>query len=97
MYFRSAKLLASAKDQACTYCGDRNGTTVSCHSNRAAQGKGLGIKAPDYYVAWLCQHCHDLYDGRIGRLTREECDKLWMRAHMRTVEQWFAQDIIAVR
>lgn len=96
MSYRSPKLLKSAQGQACQYCESR-GTTVSCHANRVALGKGTGIKAPDFYVAWLCQDCHSLYDGRTGRLTKAECDELWTRAYLRTVREWFEQGIVVVK
>ena len=97
MNFRSPKLLKSAQGQRCLYCDRYSDTVVSCHSNRAAQGKWLSIKAHDFYVAWLCGDCHNLYDGRTGRLTREEQDELWTRAYLRTVEQWFLQGIVVVK
>jgi hypothetical protein len=96
MQYRSPKLLKSAQGQRCQYC-DSLGTTVSCHANRVALGKGTGIKAPDFYVAWLCQECHSLYDGRTGRLTKDECDELWTRAYLRTVREWFLQGIVGVQ
>lgn len=95
MSFRSKKLLASAEGQACTICGSV-GTTVAAHANSVALGKGTGIKCPDMYTAHLCQHHHDLYDGRIGRLTKEEKEALWMTAFLRTVKRWFDQGIVGV-
>lgn len=50
MSFRSKKLLDSARDQPCVLCGSK-GTTVAAHANSVALGKGVGIKAPDYYTA----------------------------------------------
>ena len=67
------------------------------HPFVVALGKGTGIKAPDFYIAWLCQECHSLYDGRTGRLTKDECDELWTRAYLRTVREWFEQGIVVVK
>lgn len=95
--FRSRTLLESAKDLPCLVCGDASGTTVSAHVNSVALGKGIGIKAPDYYTAHLCQDCHDLYDGRKGHLTKEERDALWFRAFVGTVARWFNLGFVVVK
>lgn len=96
MSYLSKKLLASAEGQACTICGSV-GTTVACHANSVALGKGTGIKVPDYYTAHLCQVCHDLYDGRRGNLTKAEKEDMWQLAFIRTVKRWFDQGIVEVK
>jgi hypothetical protein len=96
MSFRSPKLLTSAKDQACQLCASL-GTTIAAHANSVALGKGTGIKAPDYYIAYVCHRCHDLIDGRAGGLTKEERQELWTTAFIRTVKQWFDQGIVTVK
>lgn len=63
---------ASAKDQDCTIrlpgiCNQNPQTTVLCHSNQLADGKGMGIKAPDTCAAYGCSACHDVVDGRAPR------------------------------
>lgn len=93
MSYRSDALLRSAEGQACTICGVV-GTTVAAHANSVALGKGMGIKAPDCFTAHLCQVCHDLYDGRRGKLTKQEKEDLWMTAFLRTVKRWFDQGIV---
>lgn len=57
--FRSPKLLSLARDQACVNCGNQDGTVVSAHSNN---GKGMGIKASDATLMFLCHACHTEYD-----------------------------------
>lgn len=54
--FRNAKILAAARDvPRCTGCGKHNeGDVVAAHSNQQRDGKGTGIKAHDYRVAYLC-------------------------------------------
>lgn len=94
--FRSRALLDAANDQPCVLCHER-GTTVAAHVNSVAFGKGLGVKAPDFFTAWVCQRHHDLIDGRIPGLTAEQRMDLWRTAFMRTVEQWFLQGIVVVR
>ena len=96
MSFRSQKLLASADGRPCVICG-ATGSTVAAHVNSVALGKGMGIKAPDYYHARLCQACHDSYDGRRGTLTKREKEDLWMTAFLRTVKQWFDEQIVVVK
>lgn len=95
MPFRSKKLLASAEGQPCAYCGSI-GTTVSAHSNSVALGKGMGIKCPDFYCAFLCVTCHSNYDGRSGHLSRAEKYEMWTTAYLRTVGQWFTQGFVKV-
>jgi len=96
MSFRSKKLLDAAEGQPCVLCGSV-GTTVSAHVNSVALGKGTGIKAPDYYAVHLCQVCHDLYDGRRGKLTKKEKEDLWTTAFIRTVARWFTSGLIQVK
>jgi hypothetical protein len=62
----------SAKGEACTLmipgvCSGDTSTTVLCHSNRLADGKGLGLKAPDTEACYGCSACHDVLDGRRPR------------------------------
>lgn len=95
MSFRSRKLLRAANDRPCVLCQGR-GTTIAAHSMRIEHGHGTGIKAPDYYVAFVCQTCHDLMDGRTGRLTKDEKSELWLRAFVRTVAVWFDEGLVTV-
>lgn len=64
MNWRSKKLTQSAKHESCVSCGADDGTIVWAHSNQQTHGKGMGIKAHDLFGAYLCQRCHDAYDGR---------------------------------
>lgn len=58
---------ASARGEACTLrfpcCSFDPATTVWCHSNRAEDGKGMGIKARDEEGAYGCHACHSWLDG----------------------------------
>lgn len=93
MTYRSNKLLKFARDRACTLCGSY-GTTVAAHSNALEHGRGIGHKAPDYMVAYVCQSCHDEIDGRKGGLSKEEKRDRWMRAWVKTVAVWFNEGIV---
>lgn len=74
---RSKKIRDAARDQDCTLrlpgCRQDTSTTVLCHSNRGADGKGMAQKADDDKGAFGCAQCHDLLDGRarLPHLTRE--------------------------
>lgn len=62
----------AARGQDCTLrlpgvCNFDPDTTVLCHSNYLADGKGMGLKAPDTAAAFGCSACHDLLDGRRPR------------------------------
>lgn len=48
-------------------CNFDPATTVLCHSNFLADGKGMGLKAPDNKAAFGCSACHDVLDGRRPR------------------------------
>lgn len=60
----------SARDEECTIrlpmgvCNYDTATTVLCHSNELADGKGMGLKAPDTEAAYGCSACHDIVDRR---------------------------------
>lgn len=88
--YRNNKLLEKAEDaDVCMGCGNTNdGTVVAAHSNQLRDGKGRGIKAHDFRVAYLCHRCHyDLDQGR--NLTKEERVQIFDEAHRRTVGWWF--------
>jgi hypothetical protein len=63
--YRNKKILSHAKGQSCTCCGTDDGTVVAAHSNLGADGKGVGLKAADCFVAYLCFRCHTAYDHKI--------------------------------
>ena len=69
---KTTKIRQSARDEECTLrfpgvCNFRTDTTVLCHSNRLADGKGMGLKASDLNAAFGCSACHDCLDGRAPR------------------------------
>ena len=80
---RNKKILSAARDCSCQWCGRMDGTTVAAHSNQLRHGKGMGIKASDQYVAFLCFSCHhELDQGR--SLSKEQRQLLWQSAHEKT-------------
>lgn len=82
----------SAENEECTIrlplvCNYDTATTVLCHSNELADGKGMGKKAPDEKAAYGCSACHDVVDGRAPRpegLTKELVDALFKEAIAQT-------------
>lgn len=92
-YVRSQKARDAARGQDCTlrlpfHCNGDPSTTVLCHSNRGADGKGMGIKASDDRAAFGCSSCHDALDGRAplrGGLTRAMVEEEFDRAVAETV------------
>lgn len=61
--YRNKKLTQSAKHESCVSCG--NPHSCWAHSNQLRHGKGTGTKAHDLFGAYLCQRCHDWFDGRV--------------------------------
>ena len=70
----------SARGEACTLrflgiCNCNPETTAWCHSNRLADGKGIGLKAPDHEGCYGCSDCHAWLDGGYaGKAPRETVD-----------------------
>lgn len=88
MIFRSKKLLELAREAPCCMsCGRSNdGSVVAAHSNEQAAGKGMGIKAADFAVAYVCGSCHAEIDGRSGGHDREYRQSMWRRAFYKTLD-----------
>lgn len=69
---KTTPIRRAARGQGCTLrlpgvCNFDPDTTVLCHSNFLADGKGMGLKAPDTAAAFGCAACHDVLDGRRPR------------------------------
>ena len=86
----SKKLLKAARDLPCMECGKQDGTVVAAHRN---ESKGMGMKNPDWQVAYLCCECHyELDNGKT--MTREERRAMWNRAYVKTVDYWFRNGLV---
>lgn len=93
---RVDRLRTSAKLYPCVLCGKDKQFTVSAHGNEV-QTKGIGKKAPGYLIAYVCGDpggCHDLIDGRAGKLPKAKKRAMWREAHSRTVELWFRDGLV---
>ena len=65
--YRNQSLLDLAEGEECLlrvprYCQGGTDTTVACHSNLLRDGKGKGIKAHDWCIAFGCGPCHWFID-----------------------------------
>jgi len=100
---KSTPARRAARDRDCTLmllgvCNRDPSTTVLCHSNRLADGKGMGLKAPDSAACFGCSDCHDVLDGRRplpGWMTRQQLDDTFDRAVTITQEQLKLEGIAA--
>lgn len=96
MTFRSPKLLALARGQACVMCGCQDGTIVSAHSNLLEHGKGKGIKAHDGMTAWLCMRCHvELDQG--SHMSKQERREFMLEAICKTYMKLWDLELIQVK
>lgn len=95
MIYRNAKILELAKESPCQCCGKFDGTIVAAHSNQLRDGKGTGIKAHDYRVAYLCHSCHHEIDNG-KNFSREERAAVWEEAHRGTIGWLFSNGHIKV-
>ena len=84
MNYRNAKILRAAKESPCQLCGADDKTIVAAHSNQQRDGKGFGIKAHDYRVAYLCYRCHHEIDQG-SKMTKDERRQAWEDAHRATI------------
>jgi hypothetical protein len=100
---KSTPTRRAARGRDCTLmllgvCNRDPATTVLCHSNRLADGKGMGLKAPDSAACFGCSDCHDVLDGRRplpGWMTRQQLDDSFDRACTITQEQLTQEGITA--
>lgn len=68
-------------------CNGDSTTTVLCHSNRLADGKGMGLKAPDEAACFGCASCHSILDGRAPRpdgMSMDDLQRIFDYARERT-------------
>lgn len=94
--YRNKKLLEVVRESPCQICGIQNGTVVAAHSNQLRDGKGRGIKAPDYRIAALCYNCHYEIDQG-SRMSKHERLNAWDEAHRRTIGWLFDTEHLSVQ
>jgi hypothetical protein len=81
--YRDKQLLRAAQGNQCQWCFRHDGTVVAAHANQLRYGKGMGIKAHDWAVAFLCHSCHGELDQG-SWMSRDQRRLLWDTAHQRT-------------
>ena len=59
-------------------------TVVPCHSNQAAHGKGMGLKAKDIFTVPGCCSCHKEIDQGM-KFAKQEKFEIWNLAYSRWV------------
>lgn len=98
MNYQSPTLLGLARlVPCCTACGGGNrGDVVAAHSNQLRDGKGRGIKAHDYRVAFLCYRCHTELDQGAA-MSREERVAFWEAAHRASIAWLFESGHLVVQ
>lgn len=97
MKFISNKLRNSARGEACTLgipgiCNQDWETVVLAHID--SEGKGKGIKSPDFFAVFACSDCHAALDNFIID-PLERCE-FTIRALYRTWIIWVDRGLIVV-
>lgn len=77
-------------------CGTEDGTIVSCHSNNQEHGKGMGLKAHDGMIAWLCMRCHSNLDQG-SAMTKQERREFMLTMICRTYMKLWDLDLIKAK
>lgn len=96
--WQSKKYRDAAKGQDCKMrlpgCRNETETVVLAHRN----GAGVGTKHSDHDAADMCQHCHDVFDGRkkAGSATYSSAwlEKEFVRARLETIINRIERGII---
>ena len=94
--YRNKKILQAARGEECTInspvCNYDPSTVVACHSNSQEDGKGMGQKADDCFVAFGCSACHKWLDENVwynsdNRLDLMEKAEYFHRAMKKTLRR----------
>jgi hypothetical protein len=93
--YRNEKLLRAVAQLPCQICG-LEGSTQAAHSNQLRDGKGRGLKAPDYRIAALCFKCHTEIDQGV-KLLKQRRVELWDEAHRKTIGKLFEDGWLEVQ
>lgn len=97
-----SKIRESAEGMPCQIrllgiCNGNPLTTVWCHGNGSAAGKGIGMKCHDLLGAYGCSSCHDVYDRRVPTdMTRVEVELAFWEGHARSLVLLIERGIIVV-
>lgn len=94
--YRNKRLLEIARESYCQHCGIQDGTVVAAHSNQLRDGKGRGLKAHDYRVAFLCSKDHYELDQGYA-MAKFERVAMWEEAHRKTIGWLFENGYVEVK
>ena len=94
--FRSRKLLDKIHDLPCMasfahQCTQYQGVEPA-HSDSQIHGRGVSFKSADWAVAAMCHEAHMMLDTFSRELKQAE----WMRAHVRTMDWLFENELVRV-
>jgi hypothetical protein len=103
-HFEMSKIRESANGAPCQIrlvgiCNHNPATTVWCHANGSAAGKGIGMKSHDLLGAYGCSSCHDIYDRRQPApevMAREAIELAFWEGHARSLVLLIERGIIIV-
>lgn len=96
MSYRNKNLLKIAQYAPCMMCGKKDGTVVAAHSNQIKDGKGTGIKANDYRIAYLC-HFHHTQIDEGSKFDKAGKIEAWEEAHRKTIGWLFDNHYLDVK
>ena len=95
------KITQSARGRDCQIrlpgvCNFNPETTVWCHANGQASGKGIGMKGNVLCGSYGCNDCHDVYDRRKKHpyLSYVEVEVCFMEGHFRTMRILIEEGLI---
>jgi hypothetical protein len=88
-----SKITESARNEDCQIripgvCNFDPATTVWCHGNGSAAGKGIGMKSHDILGSYGCSNCHAVVDHIVPLppgLTRIEVKLFFYEGHFRSL------------
>jgi Protein of unknown function (DUF1364) len=95
-----SKITESARDEICCIrlpgiCTHDRSTTVWCHANGSAAGKGVGMKSNDLLGAYGCSACHAVVDRQVQTdLPRPVVEVAFWQGHARSLLLLLAKGII---
>lgn len=100
---RSKKIRDSAQDEDCTLniegtCKYNNSTVVACHLPPRGETGG-SQKGNDNFVAFGCDQCHSVMDGKTGAMKRFGEDWLFYahRGIYRTQQRLIEKGILVIK
>lgn len=90
--YRDRYLLNMARRRTCLLkiphvCNHNPDTTVACHANWVENGKGMGMKVPDFFTVWGCSSCHMWLDQGV-EATKQERQAAWWGAYKKQLKMW---------